>query len=110
MKHLERALMPSHTAHIAKEMSPSAQPPRFESNPRSQLQILFSGPRPKAVLTLAGLVVVIAGMRAAAEPLVTLMVAVLLAVLSLPLVTFLQRHRVPTAFAVLSAVAIDLAV
>src|SRR5262249_6935360 len=71
---------------------------------------LFSGSRPRAVLTLAGLVVVIAGMKAAADPLVTLMLASMLAVLSLPLVTFLQHRRVPTVVAVLIAMLIDLAV
>jgi predicted PurR-regulated permease PerM len=98
-------------AHLAEEGPPTIEsPPPAASDTRGHLQHLFSGQRPKAVLTLAALVVVIAGMRAAAEPLVTLMLAALLAVLSLPLVTFLQRHRVPMPIAVISAVAIDIAV
>jgi AI-2 transport protein TqsA len=96
------------------ELGPEPKPEPVDRDARTEarqhLHGLFSGSKPRAVLTLACLVVVVAGMKAAAEPLITLMLASLLAVLSLPLVTFLQKHRIPTVVAVISAVLIDLAV
>ena len=52
------------------------------------------------LLTAAGAVIVIAGFKAASSLILPLMVAVFLAMISLPLLNWLQRMRVPTALAV----------
>lgn len=64
------------------------------------------------MLTIACIVVVVAGMKAAASFFVPIMVAVFLAVLSFPLMNWLIRHRVPhsvalglTVLVIISAVA-----
>jgi AI-2 transport protein TqsA len=66
----------------------------------------------RALLTIACIVVVVAGMKAAASFFVPIMVAVFLAVLSFPLMNWLIRHRVPhsvalglTVLVIISAVA-----
>jgi predicted PurR-regulated permease PerM len=68
---------------------------------------MFRGLR--LLLTAACLVVVVAGLKAAGPLLVPLVISALLAVLMSPLVTWLDRRRVPTAVSLLVAVAIVLA-
>ncbi|TLD69681.1 AI-2E family transporter [Phragmitibacter flavus] len=53
----------------------------------------------RALLTIACIVIVVAGMKAAASFFVPVMVAVFLAVLSFPLMNWLIRHRVPHSLA-----------
>ncbi|MDQ7006622.1 MAG: AI-2E family transporter [Acidobacteriota bacterium] len=60
-----------------------------------------SGAGLRVLLTLAGVVVVVAGLKAAATLLQPLLVSVFLAVLSLPLLNWLQSRRVPRALAVM---------
>jgi AI-2 transport protein TqsA len=64
---------------------------------------------PPLLLSAASLVVVVAGLRAAAPLLIPLMVALFLAVLSMPLIDFLERHRVPRGVAITLAVFANLA-
>jgi len=64
----------------------------------------------RVLLTAASLVVVMAGLRAAATLLVPFTVALFIAVLSLPLLTWLERHRVPRSLAVLITVLADVLV
>lgn len=54
----------------------------------------------RVLLTMAGVVVVIAGAKAASSLILPLLVAVFLAMISLPLLNWLQKKRVPTALAV----------
>lgn len=61
-------------------------------------------------MTLAALVVVVAGLKAAGPVLVPLLLSMFLAVVSLPLVTWLRAHRVPTAAGVAAAILVDAAV
>ncbi len=61
------------------------------------------------VLTAAGVVVLVAGLRAAAPLLRPLLLALFLAVLSLPLLRLLLRHRVRPALAVSATVLADIA-
>ncbi|GAB6067241.1 AI-2E family transporter [Methylothermus subterraneus] len=56
------------------------------------------------LFTLAALMVVIAGLRAAAEILVPFLLSVFIAILLWPLVEWLYRHRVPAWLAILIAV------
>ena len=58
----------------------------------------------RAVLTLAGLVVIVAGLRAAAPVAIPFLLALFLAMLSLPLLRRLRAWGVPTALGVLAAV------
>jgi AI-2 transport protein TqsA len=74
-------------------------------------------PRPRAprrpgnpLLALAALVIVVAGLRAAGPVLVPLLLAMFLAVVSLPVVTWLRARRVPTAAAVAAALLLDVVV
>lgn len=62
----------------------------------------------RVLLIAACLVVVVAGLRAAAPLLVPFTVALFLAVLSLPLLVWFQRHRVPGVAAVLLTVLVNL--
>lgn len=62
----------------------------------------------RVLLIAACLVVVIAGLRAAAPLLVPFTVALFLAVLSLPLLSWFQRHRVPGVAAVLLTVLVNI--
>ena len=54
----------------------------------------------RVLLTMAGVVVVIAGAKAASSLILPLLVAVFLAMISLPLLNWLQKKRVPIALAV----------
>lgn len=70
-------------------------------------------PPPRAsqrLLTLAGLVVVVAGLKLAAPLLVPFAAALFLAVLTLPVLAWLEEHRVPRQLAVVVAVLLDVAV
>lgn len=60
-----------------------------------------------ALLAVAALVVVVAGLRAAGPVLVPFLLSVFLATVSLPVVTWLRRRRVPTAVAVAAAILLD---
>lgn len=61
----------------------------------------LSGGGLRALMTLAGVVVVIAGLKAASTLLQPFLVSVFLAVLSLPLLNWFQKERVPRWLAVL---------
>jgi len=65
---------------------------------------------PAVMLSLAAAVVVIAGMRAAQKLIVPFMLALFLAIIAAPAVTWLRRRRVPAAVAVLAVVIVMLAV
>jgi AI-2 transport protein TqsA len=56
------------------------------------------------LLAAAGIVILVAGLRAAAPILVPLVLALFLTVINFPLLQWLRRHRVPTAVAVLAVV------
>ena len=62
------------------------------------------------LVLVASLVVVVAGLRAAAPILLPFLVSLFLAVISLPLMLWLQRLRVPTPLAVLCTILADAAV
>jgi AI-2 transport protein TqsA len=62
----------------------------------------------RGLLTVAALVVLIAGLRAAAPLIVPFLLSLFLAILSLPLLSWLQRRRVPTVPAVLLTVVVVL--
>ncbi|MDP1587884.1 MAG: AI-2E family transporter, partial [Prosthecobacter sp.] len=62
----------------------------------------------RAVVTLACLVVVLAGMKIAAGVLVPIVYAFFLAVLSYPLVRWLRRHRVPAVLALGTTMLVNL--
>lgn len=64
----------------------------------------------RVAVTLAALVIIIAGLRAATLILVPLLLGLFLAVLSLPLQNWLERHRVPRALAILLTILADAAV
>jgi predicted PurR-regulated permease PerM len=55
----------------------------------------------RSLLTVAALVIVVAGLKAAASVLLPVLLAAFLAVLSFPPIAWLHRHRVPMALAVL---------
>lgn len=67
-------------------------------------------PRTSMLLYAAGLVIVVAGLKAAAELLLPFVLALFLAIISLPLVSFLERRRLPRTLAVLVTVLADFAV
>ncbi len=62
------------------------------------------------LVIVASLVIVVAGLRAAAPLLLPFLVSLFLAIISLPLMLWLQRMRVPTPLAVLCTVLADAAV
>jgi AI-2 transport protein TqsA len=64
----------------------------------------------RILLTLASLVVVIAGLRAAGALILPFLVAVFLAIISFPLLAWLRRNRAPTPVAVITTVLVDIAV
>lgn len=64
----------------------------------------------RVLLMAASLVVVMAGLRAAAALLIPFTVALFFAVLSLPLLSWLERHRVPRGLAVMITVLADMLV
>lgn len=68
------------------------------------------GPGARFFLIAAGVVVVVAGLRAAAPILLPFSLALFLAVLSLPILYWLQGRGVPTPIAIFLAVLLDLAV
>jgi AI-2 transport protein TqsA len=68
------------------------------------------GPGARFLLTMASVVVVVAGLRAAAPILLPFSMALFLAVLSLPITLWLQKRGVPSGLAIPLAVLLDLAV
>jgi AI-2 transport protein TqsA len=72
------------------------------------------GPSPgggaRFLLIVASLVVVVAGLRAASQLILPFLVSLFIAILSLPLLSWLQSRKVPTGLAVLATVAADVAV
>lgn len=68
------------------------------------------GPGAKTVLMLAGLVIVIAGLKLAAPLLVPLVTAVFITVVSMPVVRWLSARKVPRWAAITLAVLLDFAV
>jgi len=68
------------------------------------------GPGARYLLTLASLIVVIAGVRAADAIIIPILLAVFVAVLSLPLLSALQRWGLPTIPAVVATVLADIAI
>ena len=61
-------------------------------------------PATRVLLTLASLIVVVAGLKAAQTILIPVLLALLLAILCSPAVFWLRAHRVPTVVAVLLVV------
>jgi predicted PurR-regulated permease PerM len=68
------------------------------------------GPGARFLVVLAGAAVVVAGLRAGAAILLPSAIALFLAILSLPLMLWLQRHSVPSPIAIFLAVLVDLAI
>ncbi len=68
------------------------------------------GPGARFLVVLASAVVVVAGLRAGAPILLPFFLALFLAILSLPIMLWLQRRGVPPALAILLAVLVDVAV
>ena len=63
----------------------------------------------KSLFLLASLVVVIAGLKAAAAFFVPLLLALFIATVSIPITVWLRRHKVPRVFAVVATVLVDFA-
>jgi AI-2 transport protein TqsA len=70
----------------------------------------FLGPGAKALILMASATVVVAGLRAAAPILLPFALALFIAILSLPIMLFLQRRGAPRWLAILMALLADLAV
>jgi len=68
------------------------------------------GPGAKAVLMIAGVVIVVAGLKLAAALLVPLVTAAFITVVSLPVVRWLSARKVPRWGAILLAVLLDFAI
>ena len=68
------------------------------------------GPGARFLVVLASAVVVVAGLRAGAPILLPFFLAFFLAILSIPIMLWLQRRGVPPAIAILLAVLVDVAV
>ncbi len=68
------------------------------------------GPGARFLVVLAGAVVVIAGLRAGRPILLPAALALFLAILSLPIMLWLRRWRVPTGIAIALTVLIDIAI
>ncbi len=64
----------------------------------------------KTILLLAGFVVVAAGLKSASPLLIPLALAIVIASVSVPIVRWLQKHRVPQPLAILITVLLDLSV
>src|SRR5438045_3710187 len=62
---------------------------------------------PRYLLTAAALVIIVSGLRAAQGPVISLLIAAFLAMLSYPLVAWLCSHRVPRLVAIASVVLLD---
>lgn len=63
----------------------------------------------KIILILAALVIVIGGMRYAADFILPILLAFFIAIISFPITNWLREHRVPRVFAVLITVIVDFA-
>ncbi len=85
----------------------NAVQPRLLSRGSKNLANSFQGIR--FLLITASLVVIIAGLRTAAPVLLPFLFSLFLAILSLPLLVWLQAKRVPTTLAVLITVVINIA-
>jgi predicted PurR-regulated permease PerM len=91
-------------------------PPRASAEPRKasgKSRAPRSAPAPRAsqrLLTLASVVVVVAGLKLGAPLLVPFMAAVFLTILSLPILTWLEERRLPRSLAVTVTVLIDVGV
>jgi len=81
---------------------------RKGTNVGDRIQLL--GPGARFLLLMASTVVVVAGLRAASPVLLPSVLALFLAVLSLPILIWLKRMRVPSPIAILLTVLADLAV
>jgi len=84
-------------------------PTRASAEPRKK-RASRSSTQPRAsqrLLTLASVVIVVAGLKLGAPLLVPFMAAVFLAILSLPILTWLEEHRVPRSVAVSVTVLIN---
>ena len=68
------------------------------------------GPGAKTVLMLAGVVIVVAGLKLAASMFVPLVTAVFITVVSMPVVRALTARRVPRWAAIMLAVLLDLTI
>lgn len=68
------------------------------------------GPGAKAVLMIAGVVIVVAGLKLAAALLVPLVTAVFITIVSLPVVRWLMHRKVPRWAAIVLAVLLDFAI
>lgn len=68
------------------------------------------GPGARFLLILAAVVVVVAGLRVAQPILLPFALAVFLAILSLPVMMWLQRRRVPTGLAILLTMLVNVAI
>lgn len=66
----------------------------------NSMKVLRLGSALRVLLGLACFVVIVAGMRAAAEILVPFLLACFLSILCAPLLVWLERHRVPSSIAV----------
>ncbi|MFC1575757.1 AI-2E family transporter [Gemmatimonadota bacterium] len=74
------------------------------------LDRMEQNPGTRFLFILAMVVIVVSGLRAGAPILLPFSLALFLAVLTLPIVAFLQRRRVPTFLAIFLAVLVDVAV
>ncbi|MFT5906266.1 MAG: AI-2 transport protein TqsA, partial [Cryomorphaceae bacterium] len=63
----------------------------------------------KIILILASLVIVIAGMKYAADFILPILLAFFIATISFPITNWLREHKVPRVFAVLITVIVDFA-
>lgn len=68
------------------------------------------GPGARSLVVGASVVVVVAGLRAGRPILLPAALALFLAILSLPMMLWLQRRRVPAPLAILCAISVDLAI
>ena len=74
------------------------------------LDLMDKSPGTRTLFIMAMAVIVVGGLRLAAPILLPFSLALFLAILTLPIVVFLQRRRVPTTLAILLAVLVDVAV
>ena len=79
-----------------------------DASPREDGEGRYPGAR--YLLTFASVVVAVAGLRAAATLIIPFLLSVFVAVLSLPMLLFLQRRGIPTLLAVAATVLADIAV
>lgn len=68
------------------------------------------GSSEKTIILLAGFVVVVAGLKLAGPLLIPLALAIVITSVSLPIVRFLEKLRIPSVLAILLAVLLDLSV